>query len=357
MKTNQFRTKSRTSQLALLALLFFFSGVLLTSCKRDNPVLTPTVNEPAPPAANLVPDEDETEYTMANYQDALDDVEYDGERLIFRNLSHFVTTAMALDSVGDSTAQLWFQGIGFTNSLYNEFDNALNNVPEDVDEAGLAQYFANNSNAVRYDANNDETWDVNAMGGTFARLLNTDHKAVIGENILYSNYDVNVIVGLADEDLIPTYSTQGFEQDDEYAIVQKNHLGLKTTASGGCLAAGFDIFIGDISCSDPAKRSKVNLHVWNMKYINGQVYSGATIKIKHQRRKLAVLWLPQSRGSQVGSVFEGVYFNQAKIYSASKSYHEYEVYKTPGNLPDLCWSAIQVCVAPMCNNQTMCADW
>lgn len=346
------------TRLLLVAILFSSIMVLQTGCKKDNQSLsTPTTSSPLPEAM-LVPDADPTEYTMANYQDALDDVVYDGDRLIFKNLSHFYTTAMALDSVGDSTAYTWFQNLGFVTSLYDEYDDALENAPEDADQAGMIAYYDNYTNSLVYNST-DETWDVNAMNGTFARLLNSEHKAVIGDNIFYSDIDWNIMVGSADEAQIPTYLAQGVEQEDENAIVKNNRVGLKTTNSP-CLPVGFDIFMGDIACGSPAsKKSEVRFKVWQIVGWNNQIYTGATITVKHKKRgKFGFgFWSAESRGSQVGGYFEGIYFNQAKIYGNSAKVHEYEVRRVQGNLSSICWHDIQVCVAPMCNGVTLCQNW
>src|SRR5215212_7890852 len=131
MKSNQFPGKFLAPKLLLLTLVYVFISTL-NGCKKDHPVSSPQASEKLP-AANLLPDEDETEYTMAQYQDALNDVVYDGNRLVFKNFSHFVTTALALDSLGDSTANNWFGAWGFNNSLYDEFEQALDNAPEDAE--------------------------------------------------------------------------------------------------------------------------------------------------------------------------------------------------------------------------------
>jgi hypothetical protein len=355
MRTNQFAGKSFISHLLILTVFCVFTSVVITGCKKDNPVTSLGKSDLAQPAANLVPDEDETEYTMANYQDALDDVSYDGDRLIFNNLSHFVTTAMALDSIGDSTANVWFQNLGFTNSLYNEFIDAIDNMPDAETDAELNSYFENYANAVVYDDNN-EVWDVNAKNGLFAKLLNSEHTAKIGGNVYYSDYNVDVTVSLADESLIPTYCAQGYEQDDENAIVLQNKSDLKTTAIS-CIVMGGVYNMGDITCGDPVqKKATVQMQAWKTKSLNGTWYSGVTIRIWHLKRGLFGLWFKDYRGSQVGGVFSGVYYNQAKIYGNSAYLHEYYPYKQ-GNLSIVCFSDVQICVAPMCSGETICRNW
>lgn len=357
MKTNQFTQKSLTSKLYLLVMLCFFTGMLVTGCKKDNPALTPGTPEHELPEANLVPDEDETEYTMENYQEALDNVTYDGDRLVFGNLSHFFVTAMALDSLGDSTANVWFQNLGFTNSLYDEYEDAIENMPDAQTEAELTDYFADYANSTKYNANY-EVWDVNAMNGIFARLLDANHTAILGGNVFYSDYDFNITVSIADEGLIPQYLALGEEQDDEYAIILKNRAELKTSAPGGCLPLNLVYDMGTIACGSPAqKRARVELQTFKMKNFANIWFSGAIVKVWHDKRGLFGLWFKDYRGSQVGCVVQGKYFNQAKTYGNSNYLHEYGVYRTPGLLPFICWSYIDVCVAPMCFGQTICNMW
>lgn len=355
MKINQFAGKHLTSHLFSFTMLCFFISMLVSGCKKDTPVSTTVQPDAKLPAAYLVPDEDDTEYSMANYEDALNDVGFDGDRLTFNNLSHFVTTAMVLDSLGDSTADVWFDGLGFTNSLYDEFEDVVGNMP-DATETDIAAYFDNHTNAVKYDEDND-VWDVNAMNGVFARLLNSEHKAVIGGNVFYSDYDVNVTVGQDDEDQIQSYATQGFEQDDENAIVLNNRSGLKTTA-GGCLNVGWVYNMGEITCGSPQqKKATIQMEAWRVKGTNNKWYSGAIVRVWHSKRGFLGAWYKDPRGSQVGGVFQGVYFNQAKIYGNSAYLHEYGVYITQAYLNQICWSYVEVCVAPMCSGETRCRTW
>lgn len=353
MKTYQLGGKNIASPLFIFSLLFVFTTMLVTGCKKENSFSPLEETKLQQPTASLVPDVNETEYSMADYQSALNDVTYDGDRLIFNNLSHFVTTAMALDSLGDSTAQAWFDGLGFTNSLYDEFENAVANMPEEIEPT---DYFAGHPNSVKYDANNDVA-DVNAINGLFARLLNTQHKAVIGGNIYYSTYDADVTVSLADENFVEAYSTQGFEQDDENAIVIFNRAGLKTTGFD-CLQTGWVYNMGEIVCGSPAqKKATIQMEAWKLKGSNNKWYSGAIIRVWHSKRGFLGFWYKDVRGSQVWGVFEGKFFTQAKIWGNSAYLHEYGVYITQAALSRICFYDVQVCVAPMCSGETICRSW
>lgn len=353
MKTNLIAGKVH-SKLALLIVCIFFSGVLMTGCKKDNPVSKPSVTEPLP-QASLVPDEDETAYSMANYQEALDDVEYDGDKLIFNNLSHFFTTAMALDSLGDSTAHIWFQGIGFTNSLYDQYKSAIENMPEDLEDSDMDAYYTTHSNSLVYDGDLD-AWHVNAQAPFCAKLLNGAHKAKIGGNIYYSNYDVDVMVGQADESLIPTYAAQSAEQEDEYAIVKFNRTALKTTGTL-CVSCGQTYYLGEITCGSPAqKRAKMWMKVFCQYGLRGEKYTATHIIVQQHKRGFLGRWYKESRGSQVGGNFNGQYFNMAFIYSQSNWEHVYPVYANM-NWMSVCASDLQICVAPMCSGNTICQNW
>jgi hypothetical protein len=357
MKTNLIAGKSN-SPLILFIVCIFFSGVLITGCKKDNTVTSQSVTEPLP-QANLVPDEDETEYTMANYQDALDNVEYDGDKLIFQNLSHFFTVATALDSIGDSTANVWFQDIGFTNSLYVQYKSSIDNMPEDLEDADMDAYYTTHSNSLVYDGDLD-AWHVNAQAPFCAKLLNGAHKAKIGGNIYYSNYDVDVMVSQADESLIPTYVAQGTEQNDEYAIVKFNRTAF-TTSGPLCLGCGQTYYFGEINCGSPVqKRAKMWMKVFCFTGLNGATFTGAHVIVQQHKRGFMGRWYKEARGSQVGGMFGTIfnmkYFNMAFIYSQSSWEHVYPVFSNQGVM-NVCVSDLQICVAPMCSGNTICQNY
>lgn len=339
-----------SAPLSSLMILALFVSLLLNSCRKESSF----ENNFKGSSAMLIPETgDEPQYSLSNPQEVLDDITFDGNMLSFNSRDHFVIASLVLDSLGDSTVDAWQQGMGFT-SLYKSFMNTLDLMPDDPEETERTDFFNNNSNTIHYAAASDE-WDINAATGGIARLLNVQHKAKIGGNIFYSDYNADVMVGPGEENLIAEYATQN-DRDDQSAYVQRQHVALKTTGEIR-VKIGETRNLGAISCGSPQeKKSRCEIYLH-------KIFGSSTGKVKiwHEKRKWwgFGFWSAESRGSQVSCNVGASWFWQQKVWGNQAKYHEYHVSYATGlaSWSDLLITNLQICVAPMCGGVTLCQSW
>lgn len=347
-------TKSKTKSMKITkpnapCSLKHFAALLILiatiSCKKE---ASPSGLD-APPTvyAALAAETDSTEYNMANAQQALDDVELVDDRLKFRNREHLLITALVLDSIGDSLAQDWMQNLGFS-SLYNEFTDALDEMPGD--ESEQAQFFSENTNAVFH----EPTYDIiNVNAGFFilSRVINSEHKAWIGDNIFYSDYHADVLVGPNDEAMIETYKDQEESQNNTTAYVQRQHTAYKTT---GAFVAhyGQSSYIGEVNCGSPISHmSKSWLYM--ARYFD--VYYVAAVNVFNYKRHWFGGWTTEKRGAQVSGTFNSLYYWQQKVWPNHAYVHNFSNYWGPSS--SVVGSNIDICIAPVCNGITVCQNF
>lgn len=343
------RLSAPLSSLMMLALVV---SLLLNSCRKESSF----ENNLKGSSAMLIPETgDEPQYSLSNPQAVLDDITFDGNMLSFNSRDHFVIASLVLDSLGDSTVDAWQQGMGFT-SLYKSFMNTLDLMPDDPEETERTDFFNNNSNTIHYTAATDE-WDINAATGGIARLLNTQHKAKIGGNIFYSDYNADVMVGPGEENLIAAYIAQQEDRDDATVYMQRQHTAALKTTGEIWVRVGATRDLDAISCGSPQeKRSRCQIYLH-------KVFGSSTGKVKifHEKRKWwgFGFWSAESRGSQVSGYFNGKWFWQQKVWGNQAKYHEYNVSHDTGLAAwgDLLTTNLQICVAPMCGGVTLCQSW
>ena len=348
MTTNQLTGRRLMVSTFAAVLMLFFAGTVITACKKDT--VEPHVQLKG---SHSLADEEDGSYSVADYQAALDDVEVVSGKLKFVNSEHFIVTGMVLDSLGDSLTQIWYQDKGFTNLLYNRFASAIDNMP-DGSEDEIAGHFANYTNEVVYNAA-DETWTINAACASMARLVDADHKCLIGDNIFYTEYGVNVTVAATDEASIPTYAAMNDDYQDAYAIVTHNNISGQKTTAGTCVKPGERVYMGQINCGVPLKK---RADVWfrNIVYYGpfGFTISQGTVEVINQKRSVLGRWVREIRGTYLScNDANGKYFSK---FQASTGTEFITIGQLPGKT-EYCISNLLVCVSPMCDGGTRCKSW
>jgi hypothetical protein len=151
--------------------------VLFNSCKKMD-----SESKHKPP--NKYADSAMT-YTHSNYQQAMNDVTIDGNgHMVFYNMSQLDAVVYALDSLGDSTAQVWEKGIGFSSirlqcdqlaNIYGAMGTDSDTV--NITKQDLQNFWKRNANVAII---NQNCFDINASDPGIAWVIASDHITIVG---------------------------------------------------------------------------------------------------------------------------------------------------------------------------------
>lgn len=317
-------------------------------------------------------------YSMAEYQQALDDVQLDENgHMVFNNMNHLDVVLSALDSLGDSTAISWENGLGFS-SLKIQYINTLNayaqlmNSPQTT-QAQAQQFWAANSNVAVMSADNT---DINATDEGLAWVLAGDHKAYIDDMVLYSDRNNFITLPTVNQSSIPNYMNLSNSINDSthrlFAARSIWSAAPNQLCTTGLYLGTQTYNLNDIQCGSPLqKKTTVNCQVINglvWATCGGSGYIREKVNIHNYKRGFLGFWYNDNRNVHVYGYFGpgvGVYYNFTAFSVNSYSFTVYNASYTC--IPvwavnmlvqySYCFRNGAVCAFPMCNGSTLCDSY
>jgi|GEM_PF-4460824 len=314
-------------------------------------------------------------YSMADYQQAFDDVQLDGAgHMIFNNMNQLDVVLRAVDSLGDSVAISWQNSISFS-SIGLQYSNVMSAYSQlmggQPTMAQVQQFWSANANVAIIDQNTSE---VNTSEPTIAWVLGSDHIAYVDDITLYSDRSNFITLPTVIDNTIPNYVAGTSSVNDDvhriYAAksIWSNYSNQLCTTG---LYLGTQTYnMNDLQCGSPLQRKTtancqvVNGLAWGT--CGGSGWIRQLVNVHNYRRGAFGFWYNDTRYDHVYGYFgpgTGVYYNWTMNCTSGTFYvfNQYYSCLSASNLNQLvaasfCFKNGAVCSYPMCNT-TICQNF